>query len=133
MEEPLDDLLMANRLRWLGHLGGMAKERLPKRILFGELEKRRPCHGTKKRWRDGVKSDLQATGIGDWYGLAQDRSLWRAAFNEGIKNQRRKANDCAANRVVTFSDFLCPCGRSFRRKGGLTRHSHFCTVTTEAH
>ena len=65
MEEPLEDLLMAYRLRWLGHLGRVGEERLPMKILFGELEKRRPCHGAKKRWRNGVKSDLQATGVGE--------------------------------------------------------------------
>ena len=27
--------------------------------------KEKPCHGTKKRWRDGVKADLQAIGVGD--------------------------------------------------------------------
>lgn len=70
MEEPIEDLLMVHRLRWLGHLGHMGGERLPKKLLFGELEKKRPCHGTKKRWHDGLKSDLQVTGIGGgWYGL----------------------------------------------------------------
>ena len=35
----------------MGHLGCTEDERLPKKMLFGELEKKRPQHGTRKRWR----------------------------------------------------------------------------------
>ena len=64
LEQPVEDVLMMHRLRWLGHLGRMGTEKIPKMLLFGELEKKRSCHGMKKRWRDGSKSDLQAIGIG---------------------------------------------------------------------
>ena len=43
----------------------MDEERLPNRLLFGELNMKRPCHGTKKRWRDALKVDLQAIGVYD--------------------------------------------------------------------
>ena len=127
MEDSIEDLLMTYRLRWIGHIARMGDERLPKKLLFGEFEKKRPFHGTKKRWRDGVKSDLQAIGIGDnWYDLAQERSLWRKSCIEGIRSQRMRASDFTANRMDRSSGYLCPCGRSFRRKGDLTRHSRFC-------
>ncbi len=72
MEEPIEDLQMQYRMRWLGHLGRMGEDRLPKKLMFGELGKKRSRHGTNKQWRDGAKSDLQATGIGDeWYNLDQ--------------------------------------------------------------
>ena len=110
-----------------GHIARMGDERLPKKLLFVEFEKKRPFHGTKKRWHDGVKSDLQAIGIGDsWYDLAQERSLWRKSCIEGIRSQQMRASDCTANRMDKSSGYLCPCGRSFRRKGDLTRHSCFC-------
>ena len=41
MEEPIEDILMQHRLRWLGHLGSMAPDRIPTILLFGELEKKR--------------------------------------------------------------------------------------------
>jgi len=38
---------------------------LPKQLLFGELQKTQPFHGTKKRWQNGVLSDLKAISIED--------------------------------------------------------------------
>ena len=43
--------------------------------VFGELMKKRPFHGTKKRWRDEVMRDLKAIGIEDWYAVCQDREM----------------------------------------------------------
>ena len=48
----------------------MGEERLPKMMLFGELRKKRPFHGTKRRWRDLASADLQAIGVKEgWYQL----------------------------------------------------------------
>ena len=70
MEWSISDMIMDKRLKWLGHLDWMDDERLPKKMLFGELRKRRACHGPKKRWRDLVVLDLQAVGLKeDWYWL----------------------------------------------------------------
>ena len=38
----------------------MTSDRLPKQLMFGELLKKRPFYGAKKRWRDEVMTDLQA-------------------------------------------------------------------------
>ena len=85
MAEPLYDLVMEYRLRWLEHLGRMGEERLPKMLLFRKLEKKRPCHGTK-RWHDRITSDLRATGIVDnWYSLAQNRSQWHTFCDKEIR------------------------------------------------
>ena len=47
---------------------------MPKQLLFGELGKKRPSHGTKRRWRDVAAADIKAMGVNDgWYDLAQDR------------------------------------------------------------
>ena len=51
----ISDIILEQRLRWLGHVGRMDEERLPNRLLFGELNMKRPCHGAKKRWRDVLK------------------------------------------------------------------------------
>ena len=130
MEEPIEDSLMLHRLRWLGHLGRMDPDRIPKMMLFGELEKTRPRHGTKKRWRDGVKSELQAIGVEDWHSLSQDRSRWLKACVEGVEQHRKTVSKSEANRHLFGGDKIdnhqCPCGRVFRRRGDLTRHRRFC-------
>ena len=127
MEEPIEDILMQHRLRWLGHLGRMAPDRIPTILLFGELEKKRPRHGTKKRWRDGVKADLQAIGVGDeWFSISQNRSMWNRTCSKGGEKQRKAVSECVANRQEAGSNHQCPCGRVFRRKGDLTRHRRFC-------
>ena len=76
---------------WVGHLGHMREERLPKNLLFGKLEKKRPCHGTKKMWHDGLKSNLQATEIGGgWYDLAREDLCGASPAMKALKVNARK-------------------------------------------
>ena len=44
-------------------MGCMDEERLPNRLLYGELIMKRPCHEAKKRWSDVLKMDLQVIGV----------------------------------------------------------------------
>ena len=76
-------------------------ERLPKKMLFGELKKRRLCHSIKRRWRDVAAVDLQALGAKEeWYKLCQDRKKWFECCRAGVNEVAscRKKNACAANR-----------------------------------
>ena len=131
MEETLEHLLMKQRLRWLGHLARMESSRMPKQLLFGELEKKRPSHGTKRRWRDLVAVDLKRTEMIDgWYDQAQDRRAWKALCLDGVSSlveQSHPGWPPGATLCHTTDSYPCLCGRSFRRKGDLTRHRHFCS------
>ena len=132
MEWSIADLVMEKRLRWLGHLGRMDDCRLPKKMLFGELRKRRAFHGPKRRWKDLVMKDLQAIGAKEnWYQLCQDRKGWYDQCCEGVDEVAscRRKNVCAANNQKQSGDFVCVCGRSFHRQGDLTRHNCFCKLT----
>ena len=105
----------------------MGNDRLPKKVLFGELRGKRPCHGTKRRWRDVARSDMEAIGAGDrWYELCQDRKEWFELCQKGLETRTRQKTRCAANNQPQSSEFNCTCGRSFRRQGDLTRHKRFC-------
>ena len=87
MEETMLHLLMRQRLRWLGHIARMEPSRMPKQLLFGELEKKRPSHGTKRRWRDVAAADIKAVEVSDgWYDLAQDRKSWTALCQDGLSS-----------------------------------------------
>ena len=65
MEKTIKDILRRHRLRWLGHIARMEDHRLPKQMLFGELKKTQPRHGTKKRSRDVVAEDVESISL--WY------------------------------------------------------------------
>ena len=60
-------------LRWLGRVGCMGETRVPNIMLFGELKKKRPAHGQRKRWRDLVSNDFKFLGIDGWYELCPQR------------------------------------------------------------
>ena len=130
LQHSISDIILEQRLRWLGHVGRMDEERLPNRLLFGELNMKRPCHGAKKRWRDVLKVDLQAIGVYDrWYELCKDRKGVSSVFRWCRENFNIQAmNTCSANKQSELRTLSCACGRKFRRQGDLTRHQHFCVM-----
>ena len=67
------DFVLNQWLWWLGHLGHMSGDQLPKQLLFGEPLKKRTFYGANKQWRDEAMSDLQAISVEDWYVVCQDR------------------------------------------------------------
>ena len=124
MQQLISDFVMEQRLRWLGHLGN---DRLPKNVLFGELRGKRPCQGTKRRWRDVARSDIEAIGAGDsWYELCQDRKEWFELCQKELETRTRQKTRCLANNQPQSSEFNCTCGQSFCRQGELTKHKCFC-------
>ena len=46
-------------------MGRIDNDHIPKKLLFGELVKKYPFHGPKKRWCDEVMGDLRAIGVED--------------------------------------------------------------------
>ena len=94
----------------------------------------RPAHGVKRRWRDLAAADVKAVGGGqNWYGTAQDSSTWRAICEEGIAPLvEGQSDDQLAWPTSAPSQEVCVCGRSFRRKGDLTRHRRFCGSQADA-
>ena len=95
-------------LRWLGHVARMGDNRLPKRLLFGELLTVRPSHGPRLCWRDVVLRDIQRLGLDalNWYDVAQDRSRWHDLCSTISSGGVPRGPS-----VVTGS-FVCGCGRT---------------------
>ena len=66
-----------------GHVARMGEERGVYRVLLGKPEGGRPLGGTRLRWVDTIRMDLQEVVYGymDWIGLAQDRDKWRTLMS----------------------------------------------------
>ena len=74
----------------------MPNHRLPKDLLFGELQGgKRSCGTPKKRCKDSLKASLMTFTIDhdSWKAEAQGRCGWRAAVFEGAKR-------CEASRTL---------------------------------
>ena len=84
--ESIETTLRTRRFLWAGTLLRMNGGRLPKRIMFGNLEGavRRGRGGKEKEWTDCVQSDIRAFGItGDWKTMALKAEVWVEAVTEG--------------------------------------------------
>ena len=132
-------LLKLAQLRWTGHVTRMPDERLPKKVLYGELQEgKRSQGGQKKRYKDTLKASLKDFNIPieSWEQAAQDRTKWRCLINKGAsqyekkriceaarKRKERKARAKEPSSVSAQSAFTCSiCNRQFRAKIGLYSH-----------
>ena len=109
-------LLKLAQLRWTGHVTRMPEERLPKKILYGELEMGKRSHGgQKKRYKDTLKASLKDFNIPteSWEQIAQDRAKWRGLIRRGAseyeakKNQRSRAEMCTAQSELRHHQQSC--------------------------
>jgi hypothetical protein len=51
-----------NRLRWFGHVQGMEKTRIPKRVLYMNLGTTRLRGRPRNRWQDEMREDGSIVG-----------------------------------------------------------------------
>ena len=139
-------LLKLAQLRWTGHvIPRMLDERLPKKILYGELQVGKRSHGgQKKRYKDIFKASLQDFNIPteSWEQIAQDRTKWRGLIKRGAgeyeakkKKKKKKISEAEQKRAQRkarakasptelSSSYLscCICNRQIRAKIGLISH-----------
>ena len=103
----------------------MSDHRLPKKLLYGELQHgKRSRGGQKKRLKDTLKASLKAFNISpaSWERTACDRSLWRLASRTAATEDRRQLRK-SANRSPSAANIpYHHCQRTF--KACLTSHLH---------
>ena len=88
-------LMKLAHLRWTGHVTRMPDRRLPKKILYRELEMGKRSHGgQKKRYKDTGKASLKDFNIPteSCEQTAQDRAKWRGLIRRGASEYEAKKN-----------------------------------------
>ena len=137
--ESVHAFLKRSQLRWANHVFRMPDERLPKRLLYGELsEGKRSLGDQRKRYKDTLKASLESCGINSntWEEMAQDRPTWHNAVSTGVssfeakrveeqkqKRQHRKIKASTASQFVSTLAYPCPkCTRLFNARIGLICH-----------
>ena len=133
----MESLIVAQQLRWAGHVVRMGDERIPKQLFYGELARgKRPRHKPRKRYKDNLKSVMKDTGIdfNNWEEIALDRAEWRKTVKQGcrslhnlrieraeLKRDLRKGK--TENLPDISSHWKCEtCGRFLLSKAGYINH-----------
>ena len=132
-------LLILAQSKWTGHVTRMSDERLPKKILYGELQIGKCSHGGQmKRYKDTLKASLKDFNIPteSWEQIVQDRTKWRGLVRRSAgeyeakiireveqKHAQRKARAKASPTELSSSDLSrAICNRQSRAKIGLISH-----------
>ena len=135
----IESLIIANQLRWSGHVARMSDRRIPKRIFYGQLTSgTRSLGAPLKRYKDQLKANLKKCSINDkeFATLTNDRNKWRRRCHAGCETfesnrvklleEKRVRRKAAASQpiVSSASTFTCDtCGRHCLSRIGLSSHN----------
>ena len=131
---PVGHLLFQRQLRWLGHVIRMPDNRLPRRLLYGELTVgQRSAGRPRKRFVDHIKANLLECNIkpNDLEALASDRDVWRTVCDAALSSlkqdwitasEARLANRHAASTKPKTGSRRPQCSRDCAPEFGLRSH-----------
>lgn len=139
----IESFLIQSQLRWVGHVVRMEDSRIPKVLLYSQLQSgARNVGRPLLRYKDKLKYNLEATNIpiASFEQSSLNRIEWRSACHEGItKFERDRLHHLEELRLGTKARslvpispsvtlFKCPiCHLMCKSKAGLkshTRHKH---------
>ena len=132
----IEATITQHQLRWLGHVIRMPPNRLPRRVLYGQLHHgRRFAGGQKKRYKDQLKTALKKCRIRPeaLEDAAADCNTCRQQCLDGTRmmeedrtarrQERRLRRNTPAASAASTTTFTCPtCNRTCGSRIGL--HSH---------
>ena len=121
--ESVECMITRSMLRWMGHVKRMEDSRLPKQLLFGELQEGvRRSGGQRKRYKDQCHAALKMAKIDKaWESSCENRVLWRSLINNNAGMFAKRGTRHTAT-PATF--FICDtCGRTTTSRIGLISHT----------
>ena len=89
---PIENTVRNYRLRWAGHVRRMGDHRIPKKVLFGELDGTNKVGCPVKNWEKCLYEDLELIGLTkySWLKASSIRSDWRKSISSLISLKRKK-------------------------------------------
>jgi hypothetical protein len=73
----LTQTIRLHRLRWFGHVQRIEENRIPKIVVYMNLELTLPRGRTRNSWQDEVKEDGRIVGREEWLDKAYNREEWK--------------------------------------------------------
>ncbi|KAG7296408.1 hypothetical protein JYU34_021562 [Plutella xylostella] len=130
-------ILKQRRLQWLGHVQRQDTERLPRRVMLGQLANAtRPVGRPLLRFKDSCKRDMDDFEIDkdNWESLALDRPVWRQLLHQGKSKHDgkwlEKLKTKRLNQHLEASpnpNYACVrCGKQCKARIGLFSHMRKC-------
>ena len=71
------ETIRLNRLHWFGHVQRMEENRIPKRVLYINLETTRLRGRPRNRWQHEVREDGRIVGGEGWQEKVYNRQEWK--------------------------------------------------------
>ena len=127
----IHDLLRERRLRWFGHAARLDEERLPRKMLTGQLGRTRPRGRARVSWKQLVHEDLELIGSSaDYPKKVQYRNSWRDKIKgpyrhypaRPLRRSTRIAERGKKVKKVKVRD-MCVCGQHLERDS----RAQFCS------
>jgi Reverse transcriptase (RNA-dependent DNA polymerase) len=78
------NVVKAQRIRWIGHIMRLPKDRATRKALDNEMGRRKRRGRPKDEWIKMVENDLQNLGVANWRKLATDRVAWKAVSKQAL-------------------------------------------------
>jgi hypothetical protein len=73
----ITETIRLHRLRWFGRVQRMEENRIPKIVLYMNLETTRPRGRLRNRWQDEVREDGRIVGGEEWQEKIYNREEWK--------------------------------------------------------
>ena len=124
----------------------MEKGRIPKDLLYGELENVKRKTGCPfLRFKDICKRDMKSAAIDleNWELMVKDRSTWRHLVKEGIRHaentrnmrqvEKRNIRKARSTKALPSTMFKCErFDKNCHSKIGLFIHQRYCSINPGA-